>query len=778
MKFKIKISLLLTAILFSSNFIFAQDVKSVDVKALPQSDIQKAQKAMQDAGLSTQDAANLARQKGATEQQIQDFENRIKDGTVPSQNASSDSIRKPSALTEEQNLVEKTQRQAGYETGGRIFGAYLFNNKNLTFNPSINIQTPKNYEIGIGDQIIINIWGNSQSNYQLSVNTNGQIMIPDVGPVFIAGSTFQDAENKIIQRLTSIYADMGGDNPQTFAQVNMGQLRSIQVNLLGEVAAPGTYTLPVTATVFNGLYLSGGPNYIGSFRNIKIIRNNKVFKTIDIYKFLVNADPSENILLKDDDIIFIPAAEKRVEVNGEFKRNGLFELKDGEMLSDLIRFAGGFTENSYLSKTQIYRKTQQGFQISDVAFAQLASTSLLNGDEIRNKQILSSFENRVTISGAVYRPGDYEWHKGLTLFDLINKADSILPDAFQNRGIITRYNPDLTTSAISFSLEEVITGKSNIELYPEDMVLIKSHFDLKEQSYITVTGEVLTPGKFNWSDNLTLGDAIFLAGGFTEGADSTFIEVARRLSYEESSKLSDQLVHTHTLNLSRDLKLEKNDAGFLLQPYDQISVRQAPGFRKEKTAFITGEVIYAGAYAISDKKQRISDLVKMAGGITPQAYINGATMQRLTVELGSEQVAIDLKQIIDNPGSEADLYLNNGDRVIVPEFMQTVKITGSVQNPFSITFESGKNAKYYIHRSGGFNSEAQKKKTFVRYANGTTAVTKGFIVKNYPEIQPGSQIIVPQKPEKQAGDSGKWLAFASVLASLAVSIATVVSLTN
>ena len=499
MQFKLKFIIFLSVILLICNIVIAQDVQSVDVKALPQSDIQKAQKAMQGAGLSTQDAANLARQKGATEQQIQDFENRLQAGETPSENVISDPVQEASENVEEQEDVEKSTRQTGFEISGRIFGSYLFNNKNLTFNPSINIQTPKNYEIGIGDQIIVNIWGNSQNNYQLQVNKNGQILIPDVGPVYIAGNTFQEAENKIIQRLTSIYADMGGSNPQTFAQVNMGQLRSIQVNLVGEVAAPGTYTLPVTATVFNGLYLSGGPNSIGSFRNIKIIRNNNVFKTIDIYKFLVNADPSENILLQDNDIIFIPAAEKRVDVNGEFKRNGLFELKEGEMLSDLIKFAGGFTENSYLSKTQIYRKTQQGYQISDVTFSQLATTPLINGDEIRNKQILSTFENRVNISGAVYRPGEYEWSQGLTLYDLIMKADSILPDAFLNRGIITRFNPDLSTSSISFNVEDIITRKSNIELYQEDMVLIKSHFELEEQPTFKVNGEVLAPGNFKWS---------------------------------------------------------------------------------------------------------------------------------------------------------------------------------------------------------------------------------------------------------------------------------------
>ncbi len=775
-KFKIYIFIIIGII--AGNMATAQDVKSVDVKSLPQSDIQKAQKAMQDAGLSTQDAANLARQKGATEQQIQDFEKRIQEGNQPSQNVVTDPVQEAAKLVEEQQNVEKSRRQADFDTAGKIFGSYLFNNKNLTFNPSVNIQTPKNYEIGIGDQILINIWGNSQNNYQLTVNTNGQLIIPDVGPIYIAGLTFQEAESRIIQRLTSIYADMGGSNPQTFAQINMGQLRSIQVNLVGEVNAPGTYTLPVTATVFNGLYLSGGPNNLGSFRNIKIIRNNKTYKTIDIYKFLVNADPSENILLKEDDIIFIPAAEKRVEVTGEFKRNGIFELKEGEMLSDLIRFAGGFTENAYLSKTQIYRKTQQGVQISDIPFSQLATTSLMNGDEIRNKQITDLFENRVSISGAVYRPGDYEWHEGLTLYELIMKADSVTPDAFPNRGIITRYNPDLSTSTIAFSVEEVVTGRTNILLFPEDLVLIKSHFQLKEQAYITVNGEVLFPGKFNWSDNLTLGDAIYLAGGFTEGADSSFIEVARRLSYEEASGLTDQLAHTQVLSLSRNLNLYKNNADFLLKPYDQISVRRAPGFRNDKTVYISGEVNYAGAYAVSNKQQRISDLVNMAGGITPQAFTSGSTLERTSNEMGSEKVAIDLANILKYPGSESDLFLNNGDKIFIPEFMQTVKITGSVQNPFSITYESGKNAKYYINLSGGFNSDASKKKTYVKYANGTTSVTKGFLFKQYPKVQPGSQIIVPQKPEKKATDSGRWLAFASVLASIAVSVATVVSLTK
>lgn len=755
----------------------AQDVKNVDVKSLPQSDVKKAQQAMQDAGLSVDQAAELARQKGATEQQIEDMRSRIGEETTSDQGVA-DPLEEAAESMEDQEDVEQSQRKSGFAARGRIFGAYLFNSKNLTFEPRLNVQTPKTYEIGIGDQLLIHIWGNSQNDYQLTVNRNGQVIIPDVGPVYIAGLDFDKAEKKIVGRLTEIYADMGGDKPGTFAQLNMGQLRSIQVNIVGEVGTPGTYTLPVTATAFNGLYLSGGPNSIGSFRNIKVIRDNSVAQNIDIYNFLVNADPSENITLKDGDILFIPPAEKRIEVAGEFKRNGIFELTETETLSDLVRYAGGFTENAYLAKTQIRRKTQQGLQIIDIPFEQLAATVLTNGDVVSNERILSSFENRVTIAGAVYRPGEYEWTPGLTLAQLIDKADSLTADAFQARGLITRFNDDLSTSSIAFNVHDIATGNSDIPLNPEDIVLIKSHFSLKEQASVTVNGQVLRPGTFNWSDELTLGDAIFMAGGLSEGADSTFIEVARRLSYGEAAELSDTLGHIIIVDISRGLEIGSNSTDFKLQPYDKISVRQAPNYRKGETAYIAGEVAYAGPYAISNKNMRISDLVRKAGGITPQAYLNGATLFRSSKELGSEQVAIDLNKIMKAPKCEADLFLNDGDRLYIPEYMQTVKITGNVQNPFSITYQEGKNAKFYIDRSGGFNNAAQRKKTFVRYPNGTTAVTKGLIIKRYPQVTPGSIVVVPEKPEKKTGDTGRWLAISSALATLAVSIATVVNVTQ
>jgi len=779
MKIAQKIFFLLIVLLGFTN-IYAQDIPNIDVTSLSKEDIQKAKKEMQAAGLTIEQAANIARKKGATEEQIKLFRERLEeDGEVLTNANVQDSIfMKKGDQKENQQNFDQREKPPLAPSVSKIFGSYLFNSKNLTFEPELNIQTPKNYEIGIGDQMLIHIWGNSQNNYQLEVNKSGQIIIPDVGPIYVAGLTFDDAEKKIKKRLTEIYADMRGNTPETFAQINMGQLRSIQVNIVGEAVMPGTYTLPATATVFNGLYLSGGPGEIGSFRNIKVIRNNKTYKTVDIYDFLINADPKANITLQDGDIVFIPPVEKQIDVTGEFKRNALFELKDGEMLNNLVRFAGGYTPNAHLGNIQIYRKTQQGQEIFDIAYDDISSTPLENGDSISNTQIIDIFKNRVAIVGAVYHPGSYEWKQGLTLSQLIVKADSLTRDAFKTRGMITRCNKDLTTSSIVFDVQKIVSGQNDILLQPDDSVFVKSIFDLREDPIVSINGEVQEPGEFHWADKLTLGDAIFMAGGLTEGADSTYIEIARRLSYKEASRLSDTLAHVIIANVSRNLKIGTNDTELKLQPFDEISIRRAPNYRRKGTAFITGEVKYAGAYAINNKQLRISDLLQMAGGLTPQAYTKGATLERFSEELGSEHIAINLQKLLDNPRGESDILLCDGDRVNIPVFLQTVKITGSVQNPFSLTYEPGKKAKYYIDRSGGFDAKAQKRKTYVQYPNGSTAVTKSFIIKSYPKVTPGSMIVVPEKPEKDSKKSSMWLAIASTLGSLAVSAATIISVTK
>jgi len=766
---KLKILLLSSLIILFSAAAFAQEeIRSVDVKALSQSEIEQIIQEMRNAGLSEQEAIQLARQRGATEQQIQDFQERVQQ---ISRTGSASTTTIPQPLVDTLEIPETTRAVPVKKTN--VFGSYLFNNENLTFEPGLNIQTPKDYEIGIGDEIIINIWGNSQNDYQLPVNLNGQVIIPDVGPVYIAGLTFNEAEQKIKQRLISIYADMGGRNPQTFAQVNLGQLRSIQVNLVGEVVTPGTYTLPVTSTLFNALYLSGGPNAIGSFRTVKIIRDKKVFKEVDIYNFLVDAYPSGNILLKDQDLVFVPHLKKQVQATGEFKRNGLFELKEGETLEDLIRFAGGFTGNSYLAGIQIRRLTQKGVRLLDVPYDKTSTVTLENGDVVRNSAVKTKLINQVTINGAVNRAGVYEWIPGMTLTDLIIKADSLKDDAFLERALITRLNPDSTTTTISIDLQAVLSGKQEVILEKKDVVLIKSHFALAETPYIRVTGEVLQPGEFQYSEQLTLNDALFLAGGFTEGADSSFIEIARRLTYEEEAELTDTLVHLFTSGSSRTL--EDPGGEFLLEPYDRINVRRAPGYRQQGTTIVSGEVKYAGPFAISLKGMRISDLVDMAGGLTPEAYVKGASLQRNTEELGLEYVAIDLEKILLNPKSRENLYLRDRDHLYIPEFMQTVKVTGSVQNPFSLTYQQGKRFKYYIDRSGGFERNALKRKAYVQYPNGATATAKNLVLfKDYPKVMPGSTIVVPEKPERDNSNlTATMLAVVSTLSTLAIALSRI-----
>jgi len=759
---------LTTLILFFSAAAFAQtDIKSVDVKSLSQSEIEQIIEQMRNSGLSEQEAISLARQRGATEQQIQDFQNRVQQLTP----GDTTTAPVPQAIVDVRDIPESTRAVPVKKTN--VFGSYLFNNENLTFEPGLNIQTPKDYEIGIGDEIIINIWGNSQNDYQLSVNLNGQILIPDIGPVYVAGLTFNDAEQKIKKRLTSIYADMGGENPQTFAQVNLGQLRSIQVNLVGEVVVPGTYTLPVTSTLFNALYLSGGPNAIGSFRTIKIIRDKKIFKEVDIYKFLVDADPSGNIQLKNQDLVFVPPLEKQVQTTGEFKRNGLFELKEEETLEDMIQFAGGFTGNSYFAGLQIRRLTQEGVKLIDVPYNKTSTVMLENGDVVWNGAVKTKLINHVAINGAVNRPGTYEWSPGMTLTDLIHKADSLKDDAFLDRALIIRLNPDSTTTAISVDLKAVISGEQDVSLEKKDVVLIKSHFALAETPYITVTGEVQNPGEFKYSEQLTLNDALFIAGGFTEAANNNFIEIARRLSYEEEAELTDTLVHLFTTRSSRNF----DDPGgeFLLQPYDRINVRQAPGYRQQGTVSVSGEVKYAGPFSINFKGLQVSDLVAMAGGLTPEAFIRGATLRRETEELGLEYVAIDLETILKNPGGQEDLFLRDRDHLYIPKFTQTVKVTGSVQNPFSLIYEKGKPFKYYIDKSGGFERNALKRKAYIQYPNRTTATARNLVFfKDYPKVMPGSTIVVPEKPERDNSNlTATMLAVVSTLSTLAIALSQV-----
>jgi protein involved in polysaccharide export with SLBB domain len=773
----------------------AQVRTGVEINNLSDQQIQQIVTEMNARGLNMEQALQMAQLKGATPMQIDQIKQRIQKLLTSKLNPITGSAsQKEQKINNPEELFSQKADFKTSEEVKRIFGFQLFNSENLTFEPSVNIPTPTNYVLGINDELLISVWGASQQSYQLQVGSNGAVTIPDIGPVYVSGMEFSKAKELIKKRLSAIYNGMNGESPNTFAEVSMSNLRSIRINVIGEVMVPGTYILPSTASAFNALFLSGGPNEKGSFRNIEVIRENKIIKTIDVYDYLVNANTQENIQLREQDILYIPTYRKRVDVTGEFKRNGIFELTEKDKLSDVIRFAGGFTDLAFKTQLSLTRITETQKKVIDVSESIYDSFVPNNGDSIVASKIIDRYENRVNIWGAVFHPGFYELTEGLTLSGLIKKAQGVREDYFSNRGQIIRLQNDLTTMVLPFNVDEILSGKNDIKLEREDQVVIQDIFSMRQNRKVQILGEVQHPGEFDFSENMTLKDLIFQAGGFKEAASESFIELARRRNYKEANELSDEIVKLFQFNIDRNLNVEDRSDTFHLEPFDYIYVRKAPSYHEQRTVYISGEVRYPGAYSISSKKERISDLIRRAGGLTPNAFPKGARIKRnnpmaksnmailrnnlndslLTKaeeQIANDQLELRLESILKNPGSDYDYFLKEGDIINVPEITLAIRIAGEVQNPIGMAYQDGKSLKYYIDRSGGFSDKARKRKTFVIYSDGTTKITHSFIKNIYPEIQPGCQIIVPQKPEKQRTDNtGKWLAIASTITTILVAI--------
>lgn len=795
---KIKIVILLL-ICFYGLVVTAQNQNpaSIDVNSLSDQKIQQIVNEVNSRGLTIDQAAQMAQMKGATPTQIEQIKRRIQELN----SNQGKSIDKPSNQTLQ---TSKSSREAFSEKAAikvtpeikKIFGYQLFNSENLTFEPPVNIPTPQNYVLGIDDELFISIWGASQQTYQLRVETNGSINIPDIGPIYVSGIEYSKAKELIKKRLIAIYNGMQGEHPNTYAEVSISNLRSIKINVIGEVMAPGTYTLPSTASAFNALYLSGGPNENGSFRNIQVIRDNKIIKTIDVYDYMINANMEGNVQLREQDIVYIPTYQKRVEASGAFKRNGIFELTEKEKLSDLVRYLGGFTDRAYKAQLSLTRITEKEKKVIDVSQSIYESFTPENGDMVVASEILNRYENRVNISGAVFRPGTYELTEGLTLAGLIKKADGVTENYFSNRGLIVRLQSNNSPMNLPFNVDEVLKGSNDVVLQREDQVIIQTIAAMREKRTIQIFGEVQRPGIFDFSDNLTLKDILFKVGGFTEAASESFIELARRHNYTESNQMSDEIVKLYQFKIDRKLNLDAKADSFLLHPFDYIYVRKAPSYHEQRTVTITGEVRYPGPYSISSKKERISDLVNRAGGLMPNAFIEGANMKRVSqkaaqnmvalhntlpdsllskavAQINNDQLEVSLKRILKNPGSVYDYLLKDGDQINIPEVSQEVRIAGEIQNPIGQAFEKRRDLKFYINRSGGFTDNARKGKTFIVYSDGTTAITRNFLWHHFPIVEPGSQIIVPQKPERIKTDStAKWLAIATSLSTLMIAIIT------
>ncbi len=769
---------------------------SVDINSLSDQQIMKIIIEIEKRGLSENEAIALAQARGLSQAQINVLRrrmNEVKLGTRESlimQNgvvALEDSIQMSIKAVIDSSKVDQ-----------RIFGFSFFNNKYLSFEPNINIPVSPSYVLGGGDEVLIDVWGASQQSYQLLIDRNGNILIPEIGPICVGGLTKEVASGIIINKLTHIYSDLTRERPRTFASVNIGTVKAIKVNVIGEVFAPGTYTLPGTASAFNALYLSGGPDKNGSFRNIKVIRNGKVVSTLDVYDFLINGNSAVNIPLRDNDVIMIPTYEKRVKIGGEFKRVGLFEAKGEESVSAFIKYAGGFNENAYTERLELYRITSRERQIRDVTAGLYDSFIVQNGDSLFAGRILERFENKVLIEGAVYRPGNYELTEGLTLKQLIDNADGVREDVFLNRGLITRLNKDLTLQNISFDVGEVLRGEKDIDLQREDIITISSINDMQEIQTVKIYGEVQYAQEMDYQEDMTLSDLIFKAGGFKESASEAHIEIARRMSYDEIESIGDKIAHVFQFSVSRNLKLKGEDASFKLQPFDDVFVRRAPGYRDKAVVKILGEVKFSGSYSLTSRRERISDVIKRAGGLTPNAYPLGAMLTRKSQksqkvlrlreelvkkdnyirfsDIGFDVVAINVSDILANQGSKNDLFMKEGDELVIPQEQQTVKISGEVLNPISATYIPGRKIKFYINQGGGFGFHAKKRKTYVIYSNGAAATTKNILfIRKHPKVLPGSEVVVPQKPTRETLTPTGWIAMASALASISLTVVTIVN---
>lgn len=653
---------------------------------------------------------------------------------------------------------------------GNIYGFSLFNTKTLSFAPSLNIPTPQDYQLGPGDQVIINVWGAAQATYTKTISPEGTINISNLAPIHLDGLTIGEAQKRVIHRLIQIYSGLNPNDPRnhnTFADLTLGNIRTISVTLLGDVRTPGTYTLSALSTVFNALYVSGGPSRDGSFRNIQLIRNGKIYKTIDVYDFLVNGKTDGNVRLQDQDIIKINSYTDRVYISGQVNRSMLFEIKPGETMADLIRFAGGFTNNAYKKRVEVYRNTNIERKILDVTSNQFDTFHPENGDHIIVSALIKRFTNRARIKGAVYKPGQYEVTDTSTVYGLIKRAEGLKEDAYLPRGLIYRETPDLQLEVVPFNVGRMMKDPAdyNLPLKPHDVVNISSIFDMKADYSVQIKGAVQHPGVYPYMQNMTLSDLIMQANGLNESATPRRVEVARRIDTVDVAKEMNNIAKIYYFNINKNLVLEPKGRGFKLEPFDQVYVRTAPNYYRQERVYVGGQVWYPGTYVIKSKSDNIYDMIKRAGGLTPEAYPTGAklirTQSQLFNRLGhngvsdtsktkgalSGPIGIDLPKILAKPQSKYDLLVQSGDSLLIPKKLETVKVQGQVMFPVNVRYDQHFSFNDYISQAGGYTSNALKKRAYVIYANGGVDRVHNFLfIRSFPKIEPGSRIVIPPKP--------------------------------
>lgn len=718
-------------ILFST---YTYSQKLPDVNSMSDAQIESFIKEAESKGLSELQVEALAKANGYSDADIIKVRERIariKSGTANQKTSQNSVVREQLGEISERADVQVNTKEIKNK---EIFGSFLFNNKNLDFQPNLRIPTPPNYIIGVEDELSVDITGYAYQHYNLKVSPEGTVKIESLAPIYVNGLTIEKAKAKIDQRLRTLFA--GLKNGSLTMDLTLGKVRSIKVTVVGEVQTPGSYNVSSLSTLFHALYLSGGPTSLGSFRNIQLLRNNRVIQRLDLYEFLLKGTLAGNVNLMDQDVVFIPLAEKKIIFEGEVKRPLIFEIKSSETFKDALNFAGGFTTNAFEALLHIRRNTDKEREIIDLYPTDFDRFALKDGDKIEVNAILERFTNRVEIQGAVFRPGQYAINANLrTVSQLIEKAEGLREDAFRNRAILKRERDNLDPEFISIDLNKVLNGE-DITLKREDVLIIKSVVELRELRKVNIQGAINQAGDYDFVDSMSVNDLIILAGGYREGASQKRIEIARRVYNDESNDQSVIIIPFEgTKEFSLNLKRTE------LKPFDQVFVRDLPNYQSQESVNISGEVNYPGNYVIKTRTERISDLIDRAGGLRTESYVQGARFYRK-----GQQVAVNLTEILKNKGTSINLYLEVGDKLVIPKDEQTVKVSGQVLNPTSLAYQKDFSFKEYISQAGGFTDSARVKKTYVKYANGYTGRTKYFLgIKDFPRVERGMVIIVPVK---------------------------------
>ena len=752
-------------------------------------------------------ASELAR-KGVTKEQAMRVKQLYEQqNNVNASNATGTDVNE-SRLREEMkentsDMLEDHPSTQDLARSNQVFGRNIFNTRNLTFEPSVNIATPLNYRLGPGDEVIIDIWGASQNTIRQQISPDGTINIQKIGPVNLNGLTISEANDYLKKTLNKIYNGLNNTNdPTSDIRLTLGSIRTIQINVMGEVVQPGTYSLSSFSTVFHALYRAGGVSDIGSLRNVQLVRNGKNIATIDVYQFIMKGNIQDDIRLQEGDVVIVPAYDVLVKIDGKVKRPMRFEMKKDENLSTLISYAGGFEADAYTRSLRVVRQNGQEYEVNTVKDLDYSVYKMRNGDVVTAEAILNRFTNKLEIRGAVYRPGIYQLNGKLnTVRELVNEAQGLTGDAFLNRAVLYRQREDLTTEVIPVDIKAIMDGTSqNIILAKNDILYIPSIHDLEDRGDVVIHGEVAKPDSYPYADNMTLEDLIIQAGGLREAASVVRVDVSRRIKNPRSTVDNDTIGQIYTFSLKEGFVVD-GTPGFVLQPYDEVYVRRSPGYQAQQNVVVEGEILFGGSYAMTSREERLSDLIRKAGGSTKNAYLRGAKLTRVATEgekkrmedvirLMSRQlgeammdsldihvedhftVGIDLEKALANPGSTADIVLREGDVVFIPKSTNTVKINGAVMVPNTVSYIAGENIDYYLNQAGGYSDNAKKSKKFIVYMNGQVTKVKGSGKK---QIEPGCEIIVPSRSKKRT-NVGEILGYATSFSSLGMMIASIANL--